>query len=137
MIDEKRVIIVLNKAYEVSQLVSALAHVSAGLGASLGRQDMSLVDYEDAQGLVYPNVSDWSIIVLRGGSGQMRTYWDALTTFRFPQVAYTQTMFTGGSVAQQEATRSTATQEIELVAIATLGTRGQLDHLTKKFSLWR
>ena len=135
--EEKRIVVVLNKAYELNEMVSALGHVCAGLGASSGAESMSLVDYQDANGCRYPNVSDWSLIVLRGGGAQLRTFWGSLETFDRPRSAYTHTMFSGGSKAQQEATLVTPTDAIEIVAVATLGSRDELDHLTKKFSLWR
>lgn len=134
---EMRIVVVLNKAYALERLTSALGHVCAGLGASQGRESMSLVEYRDQGGQTYPNISDYSVIILRGGAGQIRTFWDAIKGFDRPRAAYTSTMFEGGSTVQQAVTLTTPTADVELIAVATLGTREELDHLTKKFSLWR
>jgi hypothetical protein len=134
--DDKRVIVVLNRSHELTPMLSAIGHVCAGLGASQGADALSLVTYVDATGTEYPSISDWSVVILKGRGGQLRTLFNDLRGRDLPAVAYTETMFSGGSQAQQASTRAVATEELALVAVASIGTREQLDPLTKKFSVW-
>ncbi len=131
-------VIVLNKRRELSEMLSGIGHVAFGLGGSYQpSSDLSLVTYIDADGTEYPSISDWSVVVLRGGSGQMKNLKSALETEGLPCTAYLDTMLSGGSEAQQEQTKQTAAEEIEFLALATFGEASRLDPLTKKFSVWR
>ena len=134
---DNKFVVVLNKRHEASELLSALGHVAVGLGGSMPSDaDPSLVTYVDADGTEYPNISDWPFIVLRGKGGQMAMFRDRLGELGLPAVAYLHTMRTGGSKAQQERTRQTAAEDIEVLAVATFGPRDQIDPLTKRFSVW-
>lgn len=133
----KKFVVVLNKSYELKNLVSAIGHVTVGLTSCLSVEDLSLVKYEDADGIEYPGISDWPFIILRATSGQMKTARDKLLEAGLPTVIYTDTMFTGGSEVQQSKTRQKKSEEIEFVAISTFGTADKVDSICKKFSLWR
>jgi hypothetical protein len=131
-------VIVLNKRRELPEMISGIGHVALGLGGSYQpSEDLGLVTYSDADGTDYPSISDWSVVVLRGGSGQMKNLKSALEAEELPCVSYLDTMLSGGSEAQQERTRETAAEDIELLALATFGEVSRLDPLTKKFSVWR
>lgn len=130
-------VVVLNKRFEASELLSATGHVTAGLVGRYGdRNEMSFVEYEDAAGGSYEPVSDWPFIVLRGKAGQIATFRNALEPLGLPAVAYLSTMVSGGSAVQQARTRETDPADLEILALATFGERDQLDPLTKRFSLW-
>lgn len=131
-------VIVLNKRRELPEMLSGIGHVAFGLGGSYQPPDaLSLITYVDADSTEYPSISDWSVVVLRGGSGQMKNLKTALEAEGLPCVTYLDTMLSGGSQAQQERTRETQGEDIELLALATFGEVSQLDPLTKKFSVWR
>jgi hypothetical protein len=131
-------VIVLNKRRELPEMISGIGHVAFGLGGShQPPSDLSLITYVDADGTEYPSVSDWSVVVLRGGSGQMKNLKTALEAEGLPCVTYLDTMLSGGSQAQQERTKETTGEDIELLALATFGEVTKLDPLTKKFSVWR
>ena len=134
----KKFVVVLNKRLEASDLLSAIGHVTAGLVGQYGDLPaMSFVEYVDADGGTYAPVSDWPFIVLRGGGGQIATCRERLTEIGLPAVAYLNTMVSGGSEAQQALTRETAGADLEILALATFGPRGDIDPLTKRFSVWR
>lgn len=131
-------VIVLNKRRELPEMLSGIGHVTAGLGGSYQpSDDLSLVTYVDADGTEYQSISDWSVVVLRGGSGQMKNLKSALESEGLPCVTYLDTMLAGGSQAQQDRTRETSAEDIECLVLATFGEVSLLDPLTKKFSVWR
>lgn len=134
--EARKMVVVLNKRFELAQMMSAIGHVSVGLGASQPVAELSLVAYKDSDGDVYPNISDWSFVVLRAGSGQLRTLKAALDQAGRPAVCYTDTMFAGGSDAQQEATSGKSTNDVEIVALATFGPVEVINNFTRKFSVW-
>jgi hypothetical protein len=119
-------------------MLSGIGHVAIGLGGSYQPpEDLSLVTYVDADGTEYPSISDWSVVILRGGSGQMKNLKKDLEAESLPCVTYLDSMLSGGSQVQQERTRETSAEDIEILALATFGEVSQLDPLTKKFSVWR
>lgn len=135
---DAKFVTVLNKRFEANQLLSALGHVTAGLVGQHGDvAQMSFVTYQDADGGTYEPVSDWPFIVLRGKAGQIATFRTNLTELGLPAVVYLNTMISGGSEAQQAKTRQTPAAELEILALATFGERGEIDALTKRFSVWQ
>jgi hypothetical protein len=48
---------VLNKSIEPGKLMNALAHMSIGLGATLGKEALHLCNYQDADGGSHPCIS--------------------------------------------------------------------------------
>jgi hypothetical protein len=135
---DAKFVVVLNKGYEASQLLSAIGHVTAGMvGNYPALSDMSFVTYEDKDGGEYAPVSDWPFIVLRGKAGQISTFRERLIEMNLPAVVYLDTMMTGGSAAQQAKTRETPGDQLEILALATFGERTDIDPLTKRFSVWQ
>jgi hypothetical protein len=137
--DEKRFVVVLNRAHELARLASGLGHVTAGLVASQASnlEDLSFVEYRSADGKTFPWVSDWPFIVLKGRGGQIATFRAALLERGLPCVTYLDTMLSGGSEAQQAATAARNDEDLTPLAVATFGERSVLDELTRKFSVWR
>jgi hypothetical protein len=136
---DRKFVVVLNKGYELAQLASGLGHVTAGLVASRqGRLDgLSFAEYKSADGEVYPWISDWPVILLRGGAGQLATLRSNLRSRDLPCVTYLDTMLSGGSTAQQQATAERPASRLVPLMVGTFGDRAVLDELTRKFSLWR
>lgn len=136
---DHKFVVVLNRGYELARLTSGLGHVTAGLTASLAARlpELSFVEYRSADGQIYPWISDWPFIVLKGRGGQMQTLRTALTERGLPCVTYVDTMLSGGSQAQQHATAERPAAELAPLAIATYGPRAEIDELTRKFSVWQ
>ena len=135
---DARFAVVLNKSYEIGQMLSAIGHVTAGLAGSF--QDASslrLVTYEDASGDEYPFISHWPFLIMRASGGQLKSLRAGLRDDGLPCVTYLDTMFSGGSDAQQDATRARKSDDIAIVALGTFGERSSLDPHTRKLSLWR
>jgi hypothetical protein len=53
-----------------------------------------------------------------------------------PAVVYLDTMLEGGTEAQMAATKSRPVDDLEILVLATFGDCGQVNALTKRFSLW-
>jgi hypothetical protein len=134
----KKFVVVLNKSRAADQLLSALGHVTAGLAANVAdRQAMNFIAYRDAEGGVYPNISEWPFIVLRGNGGGIKRFRADLIAADLPYSCYLDTMVSGGSDAQVAATLTRKADELEILALATFGDAASIDPLTKKFSLWK
>jgi hypothetical protein len=134
----RKFVVVLNKSYDVSRLLSALGHVSAGLAGNSGLADeMKFITYEDKSGQTYPNISEWSFVVLKGKGSHIRKFREGLLAKQMKYACYLDTMLSGGSEVQQAATKEKPAEECEMLALATFGDAAILDSLTKRFSLWR
>jgi hypothetical protein len=134
----RKFVVVLNKSYQADQLLSALGHVAAGLSAnSADRGSMNFVVYRDADGATYPNVSAWPFIVLRGNGSGIKRFRADLIEAGIDYSCYLDTMISGGSDAQVQATGTKKSDELQILALATFAEAGKLDPLTKKFSLWK
>lgn len=136
---DNKFVVVLNRSYELPQLVSGIGHVTAGLVASLSKDldELSFVEYQTADGETYPWISDWPFIILKARGGQLQTLRETLKFRQLPHSTYLDTMLTGGSAHQQKITRERNASEVAVLAVATFGDRTTIDELTKKFSLWR
>ena len=134
----RKFVVVLNKDYQADQLLSALGHVAIGLGAnSPDRASMEFVHYRDADGNIYPNISAWPVIALRGNAGRIKRLRAELIHAGIDYACYLDTMISGGSDAQIEATESKNGEELTIMALATFAEVATIDPLTKRFSLWR
>ncbi len=134
----KKFVVVLNKSHDVLQLLSALGHVSAGLAGNSGlASEMKFITYEDKSGQTYPNISEWSFVVLRGKGSHIRKLREALIANQMKYACYLDTMLSGGSDAQQAATKENLAEELEVLALSTFGDATILDPLTKRFSVSR
>jgi hypothetical protein len=134
----KKFVVVLNKSCTADQLLSALGHVSAGIGAnSAERESMEFVVYRDADGAAYPNISAWPFIVLRGNGSGLKRFRADLIEAGLDYACYLDTMISGGSDAQVEATSGKTSEALEILALATFGDAEKIDPLTKRFSLWK
>jgi hypothetical protein len=135
---DKKFVVVLNKSYQAEQLLSALGHVTAGLAGNTSQADaMSFVTYRDRDGAGYPNISAWPFIVLRGNGGGLKRLRTDLIEAGIEYSCYVDTMISGGSDLQQEATRMKSGDELQVLALATFGDSEKIDPFTRKFSLWK
>lgn len=136
----KKFVAVLNKSSEIelSRLMNALGHMTAGLaGNTEQRDEMQFVSYEDANGGVYPNISECPFIILRGTGGKIKTFRSDLAERGIPYSCFLDTMVQGGSDVQRENTSKKSADELLMYGLVTFGEAAVLDTLTKKFSLWR
>ena len=67
-----KLVAVVNKNLDPGVAMNSLAHMSLGIGASIGAQDLQLVDYVTKDEEVFPEISKMPYIVLRATSGKIQ-----------------------------------------------------------------
>lgn len=135
---EYRTVVALNKKHEVGRLLNSLGHVVLGLGGNaIARDDLKIQEYQDADGVAYPNISYHPVIVLKADNGNhLRRFRDELEQYELPMSSFVHTMFEGGTPAQLAATAQTPSADLDYVAVATFGSADVLRPLTKRFRLF-
>jgi hypothetical protein len=130
---------VLNKKVPVNLLMNALGHMAAGFSASHPNvAEMRFNSYFDKDGNDHKSISDNPFIILQAdNSNKIRTLRLALIEKNIYFVDFTSTMTVGTYFEQQQRTKATPEVELEYYGICFFGEIGQLNELTKKFSLWR
>src|SRR5580692_8222591 len=69
---QNKLVAVLNKSIEPGKIMNALAHMCIGLGASIGKDELRLTDYQDADGGLHPFISEIPFIILSENSNKIR-----------------------------------------------------------------
>ena len=133
----KKFIAVLNKKVDVGKVMNALAHMTVGLtGTIADDEDLGVIDYADKDGGKHL-ASKHPFIVLRAdNSNKIRTFRKALIENNIPFASFNECMTVGGWDAQVERSKETAEENLEYYGICTFLEEGQLEDMTRKFSLW-
>jgi len=137
--NENKFIAVLNKKIQHSTLLNALGHMAAGISANDAEHDqMQFLQYEDADGGPHPKISKYPFIILSAKNGnQIRTLRSQVREKNLPFTDFTDTML-GSSVQDQlQKTKECPEAELDYYGICVFGSAGELDPITKKFSLFR
>ncbi len=71
---KNKLVAVLNKSIEPGKVMNALAHMCIGLGSVIGKEELRLADYKDADGGSHPFISEQPFIILSEKSGSVRHY---------------------------------------------------------------
>lgn len=134
---DNKLVGILNKDVEPGVVLNALAHMSLGLGAEVGKSPLRLNDYKDAKGNVYPNISQIPFIILRGKSGEIHKTIEKAKEHRILHSVFLNTM-TGGTYLEQLA-RTAESQEEALTyyGCVLFGEWATVSEMTRKFSLWK
>ena len=128
---------IVNKDIEVGVAMNALAHMSLGLGADLGKETLQLDIYKDAQGNEYPNISQMPFIILRGKSGEIRKAIAQAREANLKIGIYLNTMTGGTYLEQLEKTAQSPEDQLIYYGCVLFGPWETVSALTKKFSLWK
>jgi hypothetical protein len=141
--EHPRIVLILNKILEPGVALNTAGHLGIGL---LGRISASGLDaagtvnfqnYADRDNNEHAFVSALPLIVLRAKSGEIRKCRAAFKDLNIPFVDYTNCMVGGTYLDQLERSRNTPEAELEYFGICALGSKTQLDSVTRKFSLWK
>jgi len=131
-----KLVAIVNKEIEIGVAMNAVAHMTLGLGAALGRENCHLDDYQDKDGNIYPNISGMPFIILRGKSSEIRKAIRAAREHEIKHGVFLHTM-TGGTYKEQLAnTALTTEEELKFYSCVLLGPWDKVSEITKRFSLY-
>lgn len=132
-----KLVAVINKELEPGVALNALAHMTIGLGAHLGKGALDLDDYVDAEGHTYPNISKMPFIILRAKSNEIKKTIHVAREQNIPHGIFINTM-TGGTYTEQMAhTQSSTEENLVFYGCVLCGPQEDVNQITRKFSLWR
>jgi len=131
-----KLVAVLNKELPGGVALNALGHMSIGLGASLGTEALRLDTYCDAEGNLYPNISQMPFIILRAKSGEIKKTVKAAREANIAHSVFLNTM-TGGTYQEQLAnSANTPEEQLVFYGCVLFGPIEDVNALTRKFSVW-
>lgn len=134
---KNKLVAVLNKNMETGKLMNALAHMSIGLGAALGKEPLRLTHYKDSDGGDHPYISEIPFIILTANSNKIRNLRLEAISNGIHYNDFTDTMTVGTYIEQIERTEATKDLDLNYYGIVLFGDWDKVTELTKKFSLLR
>jgi hypothetical protein len=135
---QNKLVAVVNKQIEMGVAMNALAHMCLGFGAHVGPSDLHLMDYENAEGFIYPNISKMPFIILREkNSNKIANLLMKAKEAGIQYSVFTKTMTEGTWEDQKARTLATKSEEVIFYGIVLFGPKEIVTEMTKKLSLWR
>jgi hypothetical protein len=134
---EKKLVAVMNEKIEPGVIMNALAHMSIGFGAEIGKEPLRLTNYIDADGESHPHISEMPFMILKANSNKIRTLRQAARQKNIPCVDFIDTMTIGTYSEQLERTKQTKEESLIYYGVVLLGDWDEVSELTRKFSLWK
>lgn len=133
-----KLVAVVNKQIETGVLMNAVAHMCLGFGANKGHHDLHLMDYKNADGFIYPNISKMPFIILREkNSNKIGTLLIKAKEAGLQFSVFTNTMTEGTWQDQETRTLSTKQEDIIYYGLVLFGPHETVTELTKKLSLYK
>lgn len=135
---QNKLVAVVNKQIEMGVAMNALAHMCLGFGAHMGPSDLHLMDYQNAEGFIYPNISKMPFVILREkNSNKIATLLMKAKEAGLQHSVFTNTMTEGTWEDQKARTLATKSEEIIFYGIVLFGPKEIVTAMTRKLSLWR
>lgn len=134
---KNKLVAVLNKSIEPGRIMNALAHMCIGLGSAIGKEDLRLTAYQDANGGSHPFISEIPFIILAENSNKIRKLRNEAIANNILFNDFTDTMTVGTYKEQIERTLQVKEESLVYFGIVLFGDWNKVTELTKKFSLWR
>ena len=134
---DNKLVAVLNEKLQPGVAMNALAHMSIGIGATIGREPLQLMTYEDASGTKHSNISEMPFMILRANSNKLRALRIACMEQNIKFVDFTDTMTVGSYIEQIEKTKQTQEENLIYYGVVLFGPWDAVTELTRKFSLWK
>lgn len=135
---QNKLVAVVNKQIETGVLMNALAHMCMGFGAHMGSEELHLMDYKNAEGFVYPNISKMPFIILREkNSNKIANLLMKAKEAGIQYSVFTNTMTEGTWEDQEARTLAAKQEEIIFYGLVLFGPVEIVSELTRKFSLFR
>ncbi len=132
-----KLVAVLNKDIPAGKLMNALAHMSLGIGADIGKEPLRLSHYKDAEGGSHPFISEIPFIILTANSNKIRNLRQDAILHNIHYNDFTDTMTVGNYHEQIERTKATKEPDLTYYGIVLFGDWDKLSELTRKFSLYK
>src|SRR5579862_4224091 len=107
---KNKLVAVLNKSIETGKVMNALAHMCIGLGSVIGKEELRLTNYQDADGGSHPFISELPFIILAENSNKIRKLRNEAIANNIKFNDFTDTM-TVGSYQEQIARTSQVKDE--------------------------
>ncbi len=127
----------MNEKIDSGVIMNALAHMCIGFGAELGKENLRLSTYVDANDTVHPFISEMPFIILKTNSNKIRALRLAAKEAGIKCVDFTNTMTDGTYLEQLERTQKTKEEDLIYYGIVLFGDWAKVTELTRKFSLWK
>lgn len=134
---KNKLVAVMNEKIEPGIIMNALAHMSIGFGADIGKSALHLTNYIDADGGNHPHISEMPFMILKANSNKIRALRQAAQEAGILFVDFTDTMTTGTYVEQIARTKETKEEALVYYGIVLFGDWEKVSALTRKFSLWK
>jgi len=135
---ENKLVAVLNKSIEPGKVMNALAHMSIGLGAVIGPENLRLIDYRDADSGLHPSISEMPFMILsEKNSNKIRKLRQEALEKKILFTDFTDTMTVGTWQEQIEKTAKVSNEDLVYFGIVLYGKWDLVTELTRKCSLWR
>jgi hypothetical protein len=134
---ENKLVAVMNEKIEPGVIMNALAHMSIGFGADIGKDPLRLTNYVDADGESYPNISEMPFMILKANSNKIKALKKAAGEAGIRCTVFIDTMTVGTYVEQLERTKQKTEEDLVFYGIILFGEWNKVSELTRKFSLWK
>ena len=134
---DNKLVAVLNKSIETGKVMNALAHMCIGLGSAIGKDQLRLSEYQDADGGAHPFISEYPFIILTANSNKIRKCRFEAMEHGILLNDFTDSMTIGSYQEQIEKTKNMRESELVYYGIVLFGDWGKVNELTKKYSLWK
>ena len=134
---ENKLVAVLNEKIEPGKVMNALAHMSIGLGAVIGKEKLRLVNYTDADQGHHENISEMPFMILKANSNKIRELRKLAIQNGLSFVDFTDTMTIGTSEEQLARTSEIREENLIYYGLVVFGQWDTVSELTRKFSLWK
>lgn len=134
---KNKLVAVLNKSIDSGKAMNALAHMCIGLGSAIGKEELRLTDYQDADGGSHPFISEIPFIILSENSNKIKKLRHAAIDNNIIFNDFTDTMTVGTYQEQIQRTLLVKDEDLIYYGIVLFGDWEKVTELTKKFSLWR
>jgi hypothetical protein len=132
-----KLVAVLNKSVEPGKVMNALAHMCIGLGAAIGKDELRLTNYQDADGGSHPYISEIPFIILTENSNKIRKLRLEAIEQNIQFNDFTDTMTVGTYQEQIERTKLVTDEKLIYYGIVLFGDWDKVTELTRKYSLWK
>lgn len=133
-----KLVAIVNKQIDAGVQMNAVAHMCLGFGAHMGHKDLHLMDYKNADGFIYPNISKMPFIILREkNSNKIGALLMKAKEAGLQFSVFTNTMTEGTWEDQEARTLATKSEEIIYYGLVLFGPHEIVTELTRKLSLYK